>query len=203
MKQCECYRDVVRQTVEGRDFCIKERHGVSGVAVMAPHGGGIEPGTDIIADAIAGEEHAFYAFNGLLPKGNALLHISSKRFDEPRALNMVRQADTVVTVHGCRNELPLIWVGGLDYRLKESVIENLRLAGFDARLSTKPGMRGIARSNLCNRGSCGKGLQLEISRQLRRELLRWDRSVEALHPTPLFHTFVGTIRYCLTDLCDT
>ena len=35
-----------------------------------PHGGGIEPGTSEVADAIAGEEFSFYAFEGLKSSDN-------------------------------------------------------------------------------------------------------------------------------------
>ena len=200
MEQCHCYNDVLQRAVEGRDYCIEERLGSSGVVVMAPHGGSIEPGTDIIAKAIAGEEHAYYAFKGRLPKGNARLHISSKRFDEPRALDLVRQSHTVVTIHGCRDDVSLVWVGGLDFRLEEEVMARLLASGLDARLSIKPGMRGIDRSNLCNRGMRGKGLQLEISKMLRFELLRWEQGGKAWQPEPLFQTFVQIIRGCLARL---
>jgi len=36
---------------------------------MAPHGGGIEPGTIDIADAIARSEYTFYAFQGIKKRG--------------------------------------------------------------------------------------------------------------------------------------
>ena len=40
----------------GIDFRILARGARAGFAVIAPHGGGIEPGTSEIADAIAAEE---------------------------------------------------------------------------------------------------------------------------------------------------
>lgn len=43
----------------------------------APHGGGIEPGTSEIADAIGGERGSFYTFGGLKSSGTADLHITS------------------------------------------------------------------------------------------------------------------------------
>jgi phage replication-related protein YjqB (UPF0714/DUF867 family) len=43
---------------EGRDFRVEWRLGVSGIAVMAPHGGGIEPGTSEVARALAGFQHS-------------------------------------------------------------------------------------------------------------------------------------------------
>ncbi len=47
------------------DYLILSRQGTSGIAVMAPHGGGIEPGTSEIANRVAGDEHAYYSFEGL------------------------------------------------------------------------------------------------------------------------------------------
>ncbi len=66
------------------------RSGSSGILVMAPHGGGIEPGTGDIADGVAGQHHSFYCFKGIKKQGNRALHITSNRFDEPLAMAMVR-----------------------------------------------------------------------------------------------------------------
>ncbi len=56
------------------EICFRERF--SGVAVIAPHGGKIEPGTSEIARGIAGNEHTFYTFRGLRKDGNKrYLHI--------------------------------------------------------------------------------------------------------------------------------
>ena len=55
----------------------------SDVAVVAIHGGKIEPGTSELARAVARDDHPFYLFEGLKPQGNRDLHISSGRFDDP------------------------------------------------------------------------------------------------------------------------
>jgi phage replication-related protein YjqB (UPF0714/DUF867 family) len=55
----------------GVDYRIRVRRGCSGIAVMAIHGGGIEPGTTEIAEAVAGDRHTFYTFSGLKPEGNS------------------------------------------------------------------------------------------------------------------------------------
>ena len=61
---------------EGEDYTILHRNGDSKFAIMAPHGGGIEPGTMGIADAIAGNDHTFYAFKGIKKTRNTILHIT-------------------------------------------------------------------------------------------------------------------------------
>src|ERR1019366_7404121 len=62
---------------EGEDFDIVCRPRRSPVAVIAPHGGEIEPGTSEIAAAIAGDEFNLYCFEGCKPSGNIGLHITS------------------------------------------------------------------------------------------------------------------------------
>ena len=55
MEKYFCYRDLKMHEVQDRDYRIDFRYGCSKIAVMAPHGGGIEPGTTEIADAVAGK----------------------------------------------------------------------------------------------------------------------------------------------------
>lgn len=74
---------------EGADYSIICRNNASHVAVIAPHGGGIEPGTSEIARAIAGDDLSFYAFQGVRPEKNSELHITSENFDEPRGIGLV------------------------------------------------------------------------------------------------------------------
>jgi phage replication-related protein YjqB (UPF0714/DUF867 family) len=164
------FAELKRHAVQGRDFLIEVRHTASGVAVMAPHGGGIEPGTAVIAAAIAGRNHSYYAFKGIRSRYNGLLHIASERFDEPTAAAIVQSVHTVITIHGCRGIRSRVWVGGLDLSLKGKIIDRLNEIGFRADNSSNPALRGVHRKNLCNRGRRAKGVQLEISSGLRREL---------------------------------
>ena len=71
MKEYSSYENLSKAEVVGKDYRIRKRHGTSGILLMAPHGGGIEPGTTEIAEAIAGKCHSFYTFSGIKPKGNA------------------------------------------------------------------------------------------------------------------------------------
>src|SRR5262245_27313861 len=94
------FRTLARHERAGVDFRIVVRAAEPRFAVVAPDGGGIEPGTSEIADAGAGRELSFYAFEGLKPRGNADLHITSTRFDEPLCLSLIGQSGVVVTIHG-------------------------------------------------------------------------------------------------------
>lgn len=182
---------------EGVDYLIVSRRGNSSIAVMAIHGGGIEPGTVDIADGIAGADHAFYAFKGIKPRGNAALHITSNRFDEPTGLAIARQAETVVSIHGHHASEQIVYVGGLDQALKLDVVCRLSAAGFRAEESFLPGLKGRNPDNICNRCRSGKGVQLEISEGLRRQLLGSLTDSAARNRTDAFCRFVMAVRQSL------
>jgi len=193
------FGELARQEKEGLDYVVLHRRGSSGILVMAPHGGGIEPGTGDIADALAGSEHAFYCFKGLKKAGNGVLHITSNHFDEPLAMGLIKEALWVLTIHGCRDLEPVVWVGGRDMAHGEMVIEALQGIGIPSRRCDEPGLRGLQPGNICNRGRSSAGVQLEISRGL-REMLFSDLFRRRLRSrTPLFYRFVNTLR---TDLLD-
>jgi len=101
--------------------------------VVAPHGGGIEPGTSEIADGIADEELSLDAFEGLKSNGNKDLHITSTRFDEPTCLILIGRSDVVVTIHGENSEADGegVFLGGLDDDLGPRVRTALDARGFD------------------------------------------------------------------------
>ncbi len=83
--------DLAKQQVRGVDYEIEvHRHTASPVAIIAPHGGGIERGTSEIARGIAGEDFNLYVFEGLKSSGNyAALHLTSRHFDEPACLELI------------------------------------------------------------------------------------------------------------------
>jgi len=103
----------------GLDFQIRTRRGPTGILVLAPHGGNIEPGCSEIADACAAEEHSLYAFEGLKPRGNRRLHIVSTKFDEPICRQLLEQSRTAIVIHGCRQPDDRIYLRCLDAALAE------------------------------------------------------------------------------------
>ena len=195
------FAELSRHAAKDRDYVIEIRKGLSDVAVMAPHGGRIEPGTDAIADAVAGSVHSYYAFKGVRRRKNIELHISSRHFDEPRALTLARQVSTIVTLHGCRGTRPAVGVGGLAEELCGNLIHALRAAGLDAGKPSNPCLRGVHPHNLCNRGLSGKGVQLELSAPLRRRLLN-DVFYAGPHSGDdnLFKVFVAAVRSALPSV---
>lgn len=155
---------------EGRDYTIRTCQRNDAVLVMAPHGGNIEPGTTEVAEAIAGDDHSFYSFEGIKADGNGALHVQSHLFDEPWATEVLKGADIVVTVHGHADRKDgFVMVGGLNTRLKSEIEGELGRAGFQTREATQ-GLKAIDPANICNRGRSRMGVQLEISRPLRDSL---------------------------------
>ena len=54
----------------------------SDIVIIAPHGGGIEPGTSELAKQIAGKEYSLLLFEGVLNKSNKdILHVTSTNID--------------------------------------------------------------------------------------------------------------------------
>lgn len=166
----------------GVDYQIHVENRGSPVAIFAPHGGRIEPGTLEIAATIAGEVLSFYAFEALRAAGNrGSLHITSTRFDEPLALELVGNAQKVVAIHGrADGDDPLtVDVGSLDTALREKIATALTTAGFAAAVLDQGRLAGRDPANICNRGVTGAGVQLELPRVLRNQLTTEPTSLRA------------------------
>ncbi|WP_018413229.1 poly-gamma-glutamate hydrolase family protein [Methyloversatilis thermotolerans] len=152
---------------EGRDYRITVLRRGSGVGVLAPHGGHIERGCSEVARAIAGDEFDLYLFEGLLPSHNfEQLHITSSRFDEPRAIGLLAECEQVLIVHGVADAGTRALIGGRDRRLACTLADALYVRGVPAWTSAHR-YAGLSAANLCNRGRRGAGLQLELSDRLR------------------------------------
>lgn len=189
------FAELAAAETEGEDFRIEARPGETGVLVLAPHGGGIEPGTGELARAVAGDDHALYVFAGTKPRGNRVLHVTSTRFDEPRCLELLAGADRVVALHGCRGDEPAVQLGGRDAALARRVGAALTGAGF-AVVPAEGGLAGRSPRNVVNRGRTGAGVQLELTRALRDACFE-DRG--RTRRTGTFERFVAALRAALED----
>jgi phage replication-related protein YjqB (UPF0714/DUF867 family) len=166
--------------VEGRDFTVEAVRRPSPVLVMAPHGGRIEPVTGRLAEAVAAESFSLYCFRARMASGNWRLHLTSHRFDEPRALDLLAAAETVAVIHGQRDrEAHFLMVGGRDRPRRDAVERAAARAGFPVRPPV-PGITGEHPANICNRGRSGRGIQLEISIALRLALKADPRRLAAM-----------------------
>jgi phage replication-related protein YjqB (UPF0714/DUF867 family) len=169
MGKYSCFEHLSANESRGAGYEVRRRHGSSGIAVISIHGGAIEPGTSEVAEAIAGAEHTFYTLRGIKKAGNEDLHIASTLFDEPEALETARRSETIISIHGCSEEEEVVYVGGIDFRLRECIEERLRQAGFKTPRGTWSVM-GLDKRNICNRCRRGMGVQLELSKGLRARM---------------------------------
>jgi phage replication-related protein YjqB (UPF0714/DUF867 family) len=178
----------------GIDYRIGWRMGSSGIAILSIHGGDIEPGTTCIANGIAGPDHAFYAFEGIKIAGNLDLHITSNRFDEPTAMEIVCLSEIIISVHGCAEMEQVVHLGGLDVELRQRILQKLRESGFQATECSGLPFGGADQKNICNLCGRGMGVQMEISRGLRVQMFR-DLSPEGRRfTTEVFSRFTGAVR---------
>lgn len=153
---------------EGVDFCVHVLpREASSTVILAPHGGGIEPGTSDVAKQIAGKDLSCATFEGLKPTGNSRLHITSTNFDEPRCLDLIVASDNVLTIHGEQSKKPVVFLGGKDTVLSEHVRTALEDAKYIVEVHKNPNLRGTHLANICNRGRKRAGMQLELSLGLR------------------------------------
>ena len=166
------FADLAAHERLGTDYRILVHDCGSMIAVIAPHGGRIEPGTSEIAGAVAGNDLSLYSFEGIRRgRAHGELHITSPRFDEPQALGLVAAVETAIAIHGrADTKDPAVWVGGRDLGLGDTLITCLNAAGCLARRCVGR-LAGTDPTNICNRTASGAGVQLELPRSLRNNLL--------------------------------
>lgn len=218
--------DLYRNRVEGTDFGRRSRRHevfdnnsaargtVPLSTVVAPHGGGIEPGTSELCLAIAGYHpatlvatggpvHDYWMLEGLLSSGNAQLHVTTTNCDDATALSLCGGARTVLSLHGCSvsaaNGMGAVLVGGRDTALRSMLIARLRDAGFDAVDATShPSLGGVAPENITNRTLLGAGAQLEIIAPVRDAMFTVNTQSQRKNTTtPTFWSFTAACRAAL------
>jgi phage replication-related protein YjqB (UPF0714/DUF867 family) len=180
MEKYRRYTQLRTNERENVDFKIDVRQGGSNVAIIAPHGGKIEPGTTEIATAIADDTHHFYSFVGQKSHRNSDLHMTSVNFNEPKCLRLIAECDFVVAVHGCRGSGQRVFLGGKDHALRDAIERELTLAGFKTGRHRHPGLQGTHEHNVCNKGRRRRGVQLEIQAGLRDLAVKDQRVMQRL-----------------------
>ena len=184
---------------EGRRNFNVRCHARPGVAaVVAPHGGKIEPGTSEIAEAIAGADFSFYAFEGTKASHNRTLHITSTRFDEPRCRAILDLSPMVVSIHGEASTEEVVFLGGRDTNRRRRIHRSLRHSRFPVKTHPNPELQGCDLRNLCNRGTSGRGVQLELSKGLRLSFFRKLSESGRKTITQRFLEFVAAVREALS-----
>jgi phage replication-related protein YjqB (UPF0714/DUF867 family) len=187
----------VDEVIDAVAACARTRPGSTlGLLVLSPHGGGIEPGSSELADAIAGYDHGRYDFSGVRSVGNRDLHLSVLNFDEPEAMRLQATATRSVALHGAAGSTPRVLVDGLDAGTVAAVRRSWTAAGFT--VASDPSYGGNLEGNIVNRNASGAGVHIEVTSGLRQEMFDGglDRAARQ-HPTPVFDLFVAAVRDAL------
>ena len=166
--------------------------------VIAPSGGGIEPGTSEIAEAIAGDDLLFYAFEGIKSTGSGDLHITSTRFDEPRCIALVTVSPRAICVHGEGSGGQVVFLGGRELGMRTRLCNSLMASGFTVETHPDPELQGCHKANICNRGRNGRGVQLESSKGLRRSFFHSLSRSGRETKTERFDRFVAAVRQAIS-----
>ena len=153
---------------DGVDYEIEINQRNSSVVVLAIHGGAIEPGTDVLARAVAGESFSFYAFRSLDPTKGRLHHVTSHRFDEPQCLALVKRSRIALSIHGHDGAPPWVFPGGRNAAFRKVVMDALITKEVPVRFS--PRLMGLHPRNVVNLPEAA-GVQIEFTWGLRSELI--------------------------------
>jgi len=160
------------------DFEIEVKETGSDVTVLAIHGGKIEKGTTELAYALASHNnYNYYSFLGLKSTDNFSLHVSSDKFAETYALEMVSRSKVALSIHGCYGTEEFTYIGGRDTELADRMKESLIKYGFTVKKDTPKDLAGISPDNIVNRNIDERGVQLEISEGLRTKFLSTDKDI--------------------------
>jgi phage replication-related protein YjqB (UPF0714/DUF867 family) len=195
------FHELSQHEIRGTDYSIKIHSRSSHVVVIAPHGGGIEPGTSEIAARIVSDDLGMYLFEGIKTKGNGQLHLTSTHFDEPECLKLIRTYRSVLTIHGCRSRSlaeEAVYVGGLHAQFRHLLTRHLENNGFHVLDDNQT--KGTSPANICNKGTLGAGVQLEISEGLRRKMFRSFSSGGGKNPLLTLDELVYAIRSAIHAL---
>lgn len=154
------------------DYEIEVNETDSNVAIVAIHGGKIEKGTTELAYALASHNnYNYYSFLGLKSTNNFSLHVSSDKFAETYALEIVSKSKRTLSIHGCAGAEEFTYIGGRDTKLADRIKESLTKYGFTIKKDNPKDLAGISPDNIVNRNIDERGVQLEISEGLRTKFL--------------------------------
>ena len=169
------FNELAAHEIEGQHYQIHVIDRGSPILILAPHGGYIEPGTLEIGEALAADCYSFYGFESLEKRRHATsLHLTSSRFDEPRALDLLSRVDLAISVHGRKDkeDSQTLWVGGLHERLRDRLVFLLNAACIPAKaVGAGHALSGRDPKNICNQGRFGAGVQFEMPARLRQRLV--------------------------------
>lgn len=166
------YKQLASKQTKNEDYRITSNSTPSNTAVIAIHGGKIEVGTCNIAKTVAQKINSnLYVFEGIKSKNNNILHITSSNFDEPLGQKIVAKSTQTLAIHGCRGTATVTYIGGKDKALGAKIKSELKKVGFKTAISPE-NLAGTHPNNIVNKNQIKKGVQLELTYNMRQALLK-------------------------------
>lgn len=170
------YQQLIESNKIGIDYDIIKTDRNSDVTIIAIHGGGIEGGTTEMAELIATEGH-YNLFSFMAIRNNSLdcpeneeLHVTATKFLNEDCLSLVKKSSKTISLHGCDEEEELSYIGGRDTELVNKIKAELKSNGFHVNDEIREGLGGVSEKNICNKNSKKAGVQIEMSKGLRKIL---------------------------------
>lgn len=158
--------------IGGKEWTIDMSDINSDTLITAIHGGGIEPGTSEVSRLISQIGHYnWFSFYGLKSSNNNDLHVTSTNYDEYNILSMLRGCYYTVSLHGCSGKDSVVYLGGNDVSLRETIKYYLIENGFRCEMAPQ-NISGEQKNNITNKNKRGKGVQLELSTTLRKSFFK-------------------------------
>lgn len=164
----------------------------SKIKIFAPHGGCIEPCTEAIALGIGMGMYDSFVFSGKRKSGCfETLHVTSTHYDEPRCLQMAREADLAIAIHGCDGGEEAMYIGGGNREAKTHAHDFFSARGYRAEMASG-NLTGEADDNFINLAR-RRGVQFELTVGFRRKLFPgFPRSLQ--RDAREFSKFIGDMQ---------
>ncbi|KAA6448759.1 poly-gamma-glutamate hydrolase family protein [Bacillus swezeyi] len=195
------FKELQKHEKSGYDIEYHEEAG-SDCLIFSPHGGRIEGGVSELVRAF-NDDYSTYLFEGKKDENNSDLHITSTNFDEPLALQKIKEHHYTIAFHGYSGDRPHTLVGGTDRQLAKAIVRSLKKSDFSAELVKVNGrFAGTAEENINNESQTGMSVQLEISTAQRKDFFEdFDYKDREETKTRKFYRYVKAVRKVLEDKC--
>ena len=131
-----------KETTEGVDWRKDTKNTGNQVLIVAPHGGSIEQGTTELTKALADKgNYDYYSFEGIRPKNNSELHVTSTHYDDPTLNQMIKNRTATVSIHGASGTEEIIYLGGPRSDLRNAIEKQLVGRGFTVKVPDRKSTR--------------------------------------------------------------
>jgi phage replication-related protein YjqB (UPF0714/DUF867 family) len=174
------FSELMANETEGVDYSIQLKDNSKDITIFTVHGGNVSIGTsDLVNNLVSGDKYNYYLFEGIKNEDNFSMHITSTKFDEPRALNLVQNSENTVSFIGIKDAGSKVYVGGMNKLLAKFISLHLQAGGYEVcdAPAVPSYIAGVMNSNIVNKNQMLfekyriGGVQISLPRELRDELL--------------------------------